>query len=475
MYNQMISIPVRVENVVSGIHSVEMTISYDGDLLSFDGVDTTGTLVSGWMMDYNTFQGVGTPIDTLLIVVVGDTSSLSGDGNLISLRFSIADQRTPTSCALSFEGFLFNDGEIGDTTTDGSFTLAGTGGTVDAIPDTIFCGDSVTMRVTDADENRDAGSVEQVPGRAENIRTGEEESVSLAETGASTGIFEDSVSTAYSPAKGTDNDGVLNVAVGDTVRMSWTDSLAGDGTNDTVYVLVDVIGGERGEVLSSRAIQPGDTVRMKVTDGDENANPGGIEEASITVRNVRSAESESVTLIETGMDSAIFRGVLTSAYGVEANPSAGVINVVGGDTLVVEYMDALTPTGRDVVLTDTTLVLTLFGDVTGNGRVGGYDASLILQERVGFIVLPDTNWPNFTLEVGDVSGDGSLSALDASYILQYVVRKIDSFPVQTRQIPKVVFGERLVWLEHAGEAVYMTQKRHLVEKRLAEMASLSAS
>ena len=218
---------------------------------------------------------------------------------------------------------------------------------------------------------------------------------------------------------------------------------------------MDVIGGETGTVLSSSVIQPADTVRVKVTDGDENENSGGIENVSVTVRNLRSGESESVTLTETGADSAIFRGVLTTAYGSGVNSTSGVMNVVGGDTVVVEYVDAKTQTAPNATLKDTTLVVAMFGDVSGDGIVRAYDATLILQEVVGYITLPDADWPNFTLEVGDVTGDGTLSALDAAYILKYVVRKIDSFPVQTKQIPKPVVGERLVWLEHVGEVVYV--------------------
>ena len=452
-YNQTLSIPVRAKDIASGIHAVEMIISYDGDLLSFDSVGTVGTLVSDWMMDYNTFKGVGTPIDTVLIAAAGDTSSLSGDGDLLFLQFLVADRRTPASCALTFEDFLFNDGEIEHTTVNGSFTLLGVDATAEVAPDTIYAGDTVTVTVGDVDENRDVESMEQVYGKAENRRTGEEERVSLIETGATSGVFVGSLSTVYGTIAGANNDGALSVGVGDTVEISYIDSLDGEGTSDTVYAWVQVTGGETGEVLSSRVIQPGDTVRVKVMDGDENLNSGAIEDVSITVRNLRSGESETVTLTETGADSATFRGWLSTLYGVAANPSTGVMNVVGGDTLVVEYVDALSWAGRNVVLRDTTLVVTLFGDVTGNGRAGAYDASLILQKKVGYIVLPDPNWPNFTVEVGDVTGDGRLAPLDASYVLQYVVRKIQSFPVQTQEIPKPVFGERTVWLERAREEI----------------------
>ena len=70
-----------------------------------------------------------------------------------------------------------------------------------------------------------------------------------------------------------------------------------------------------------------------------------------------------------------------------------------------------------------------YGDVSGNGQVRAFDATLILQETVGIITLPDTAWPRFTFEVANVSGDTTISAWDASLVLQYVVELISEFPV----------------------------------------------
>jgi len=55
------------------------------------------------------------------------------------------------------------------------------------------------------------------------------------------------------------------------------------------------------------------------------------------------------------------------------------------------------------------------GDVSGNGSVTAFDASLILQYIVG-----DTTLTSAQLTAADVSGDGTVSAYDASLILRYV-------------------------------------------------------
>ena len=65
----------------------------------------------------------------------------------------------------------------------------------------------------------------------------------------------------------------------------------------------------------------------------------------------------------------------------------------------------------------------LLGDVSGNGTISAYDASLILQYDVASISFTAPQ-----LAAADVSGDGTVSAFDASYILRYVVGIISGFP-----------------------------------------------
>ncbi len=79
------------------------------------------------------------------------------------------------------------------------------------------------------------------------------------------------------------------------------------------------------------------------------------------------------------------------------------------------------------------------GDISGNGRVTAFDASLVLRSTVGLFVISDTL-------IADVSGDGTISAFDASLMLRFVVGKITIFPAETGGTPKIVLGERIVSL-----------------------------
>jgi len=65
------------------------------------------------------------------------------------------------------------------------------------------------------------------------------------------------------------------------------------------------------------------------------------------------------------------------------------------------------------------------GDVSGNGYVTAYDASLALQHIVGLITLSPEQQ-----QAADVTGNGTVTALDAALILQYTVGLITHFPVQ---------------------------------------------
>lgn len=67
----------------------------------------------------------------------------------------------------------------------------------------------------------------------------------------------------------------------------------------------------------------------------------------------------------------------------------------------------------------------VMGDVSLNGIVQAYDASLVLE----YVVNP-TGLNTVQQTVADVSGNGTITAYDASLILQYVVNLISCFPAE---------------------------------------------
>ncbi len=98
------------------------------------------------------------------------------------------------------------------------------------------------------------------------------------------------------------------------------------------------------------------------------------------------------------------------------------------------YHATLNPGGKGLVVSDSVNFIPFtshgslkpkLGDVSLNGTIQAYDASLVLQHVVHLITLTDPQ-----KVVANVSKDTTISAYDASLILQYVVGLITTFPAQ---------------------------------------------
>jgi hypothetical protein len=116
--------------------------------------------------------------------------------------------------------------------------------------------------------------------------------------------------------------------------------------------------------------------------------------------------------------------LLNSPSGVSID-STGLLTFIpaansnGIYSIIVQVMD-----DSFAVVNDTAKIrVNIYGDVSGNGSISSFDASLILRHVVGI----DTLKP-LQIRIADVSGSNSISSLDASYILQYAVGIISSFP-----------------------------------------------
>jgi hypothetical protein len=102
------------------------------------------------------------------------------------------------------------------------------------------------------------------------------------------------------------------------------------------------------------------------------------------------------------------------------------------------------------------------GDVSGNGSITAYDASLVLQSVVGLIDLSERQ-----KIAADVTGNGTVTALDAALILQYTVGLITQFPVQqgapilTVKDENQILTKIIVELEIAS---LTAEQRHVLEQ-----------
>jgi len=440
-YGSTIDVPIRITDTSGfGIVASEIAVTYRNDIVlsavtsltTNAGTVTTNSLVyQGWSVEENTF--VGNSIDTLSIAMSTALDTLSGSGDLIYLTLQLVDIRHPDSTALDFVNVLFNDGTPTSTNVDGSVKFVGADGVIDAAPDSIKPSDTISITVTDADLDLDVGSPDQVSITALGKGYNDSQSLTLIETGNNTGIFMGSLNTEFSLVAGASNDGVITTIAGDSICVSYVDSLSALGTTVTREDTVDVIGGVDGVVVASYVVQSfdgrngvRDTVRVQVTDVDLDVDVGSAESVSATITNAISGESESVTLTETGVNTGVFQVRVPSIAGASGTNNDGVLSLASWDTLTVSYTDSLTAQGGVAPVSDISRVVNLFGDVQANDNIQAFDAARLLAISVG-LVSSNTQ----TTLVGDVDGGGTISAFDASLVLQYVVRLIDRFPVQT--------------------------------------------
>ncbi|MCK9407921.1 MAG: right-handed parallel beta-helix repeat-containing protein [Bacteroidetes bacterium] len=138
-----------------------------------------------------------------------------------------------------------------------------------------------------------------------------------------------------------------------------------------------------------------------------------------------------------------YNNIYQNTYGIEAYLTNTIVNAennywgaASGPKKTTGPQDSLkniSGTGNQIYVSGTGDVdwkpyLTarqgiLFGDVSGNGQISAFDASLVLQHDVNLITL------NSVQKIaGNVNSDSLVDAFDASYILRYVVGLISGFP-----------------------------------------------
>jgi hypothetical protein len=130
----------------------------------------------------------------------------------------------------------------------------------------------------------------------------------------------------------------------------------------------------------------------------------------------------------------------------------------------------------------------LYGDVSGNGEITAFDASIILRVVVGILHLNDPSYPNLTLEIADVTGDGTVSALDAALVLQYTVGLITDFPKsltgapaldaesESKLLTEAIDKLEAVPLDKEGQQVLEGLKRLIAKQlRTADAVGLSTA
>ena len=416
-----IDLPVRLTGVAGkDVVAVELFVVYDRDLLTATPVAVTRTdLTSGWILQEN--RVVGTDFNTLRIGLASTGDPLAEDGTLMLLSFYAADLRRVTTAQLYLTHAQLNDGTPKVSKTDGKLRWTGATGTLEAHPLLLFPGTGLILTARDADEDRDPGSSDLLTVRLEG--GGDCELVNLLEIDAGTGLFQGTFRTIRgTPEPG---NGLIEVGKSSSVNACYDDSLDAAGAV-SLHCVSLAVGGEDGRLAATSAAEPGDTLRILVTDPDLNLDPTVREQVDVEARRNAAGSPFLVRLQESGVDDSRFAGRLPLAP-IE---SEGVMAVARSDRVEVRYEDALTLTGVPAARTAATTIVGLFGDADGNRRLQTFDAAQVLSHVLEpFLTGLDSLAANVDARAFDSAG-GNISPLDASLILQHRVGLIRRFPVQ---------------------------------------------
>jgi hypothetical protein len=424
-YDQQVVIPVQITDTSNqGVVSFEAFIDYDGDLLTPISADLTGTLTAvDWSIQANIEEGG--QIDTYKIAMATDDEVLVGAGDLVNITFQVANVRVPSSSALTLSHVLINDGTPANLKTNGSLTVTGATATISSLPATVFPRQTITIEVVDADADLDgiAGN-DQVAVAVENTTTNDIVNLTLGEDGTTPGTFSGTFDTEYGAAAIVDL--LLQAQAGEVIVATYSDALdaAGNGPADRT-AQTTVIGGTDGSVEITLVSQPGDPLYIQVIDSDINTDINTVQTQDVTVTNSRTLEVFAVTLTEVDADDDVFFGSLATIPGAS---TATEMETAEEDVLTVTYDDVVTLVGDQQDRTDTNDVINPWGDADDNESLQAFDAAKVLLEvlfgnQLTPVGLRSANVDNQSVTSG-------INTFDASLILQKRVGLIASFPVQ---------------------------------------------
>ena len=191
------------------------------------------------------------------------------------------------------------------------------------------------------------------------LRSGETESLTLTETGPNTGVFEGSIPLQM--GDGASGDGVLG-----TLNSAWPEYLPEEvsavygGERATALVLgarVTFLDAWGGETASYAA---GDAVRVRVVDHTNNT-PDTLNSVQITLVSRDGADSESLALQETGLDTAVFEGALPTTFGGAGSASDGTLRVYPGDEVEARFVQAYPIVARVAITGNAVLFIDAAG------------------------------------------------------------------------------------------------------------------
>ena len=120
-----ITVPININNTTGGIIGVDLTLTYNPNVLTAMNDVTVGGTASGWNIAWNATDGQ-------IIVGMADSSKLTGEGSLMNIRFRVSGSASSGQTSpLTLSGVSLNEGGVSADTVNGLFTVVVNFGDID--------------------------------------------------------------------------------------------------------------------------------------------------------------------------------------------------------------------------------------------------------------------------------------------------------------------------------------------------------
>jgi len=267
------------------------------------------------------------------------------------------------------------------TASTASLTASSTTGALTLDAATYTAGGTVTITLTDADLNVNSASVDKYLTTSSPVwiesttapvgaTNGTEIQVSLTETGANTGVFTGKVvlnatTNTTSSQKLTTAAGEKLLAVYNYTKSDGTSIGGLKATSGAIYAEATVSSTTGTITVDKTSVNTkGDTITVTVTDADKDTSSVSADTATATIKSTTYSTGVTLTLNETGVNTGIFTGSISTTTAASTT-AAGGIQVAHGDTIVAEYTDSANAAGTSatpvasLTATETKAVLTV--------------------------------------------------------------------------------------------------------------------
>ncbi len=321
----------------------------------------------------------------------------------------------------------------------------------------IYPGNNDTIFVTDYDLNRNSSSKESYKVYIYNKATNESDSVTVTERSFNDSVFIGTIQTQYGKSGGTNNDGIINAKVGDTLLVFYHDTVTYDGAPGLTDTAITTFkGGHTASLTATPSILPGVSMIDTLIDQDLNKDTTRVE--TYFLRDTSSnGQIDTVLFTETGIKTGIFTATIPTTFGTTkgSNGKNVTFNTQANDTIVISYLDSLQGNGGSATIIAKTAVI---GGHTAN--LSGTTSILPGASIIDTLIDQDLNKDTTRIETYFLRDTSSNGQIDTVLFTETGIKT----GIFTATIPttfgttKGSNGKNVTFNAQAGDTLYLTYK-----------------